>query len=589
MAEQHVPGQPRIQAAAIIPNAGDGFRQAMLKTALETIPQLTEENHSIWKDKMTALLKLRGVLNALENSAIPLGESDDAELVMLLLSKMDSVTHNNVVTAENRDSAQKIWLSMIKERFASSQSSNRARMFNDFLYVKFQEDSVESFVTDIKVAIKKLVDVGIELPQDILAYLILFKFPNSLQTLKRQIMHSDKELDVEYVCNHLIQFNNESRAESSREKGSTTEAALFSSKGKASGKSQGSDRTGSSQNNSSKRCRNGFHNPKQDENHSSNNCWHLHPETAPDWWKESQAQWKATQAQSKGSKDKSKENYFISLLTRWIETGDPKHRIILDSGATAHIFNDTRFFESLNLKQSDCIKTGKQGATLPIKGKGSVRLKWGKRTIRLENCLFVPTIVINLISAGELDALGCTLSARHSKFSVSKNGKLALQGQINNGLFSVDNPDEVGNLLNNPMANVSPEKETLKEVHEKFGHPSIQRIESLLDNSISTKEKSDFECKLCIVSKLTKQQFSQSSEVVSKPFERIHLDLIGPINPESSLKHRYILTVVDNHLGYLAGFPLVHKDDTTNILIKLIETEQNRWGYYPTLVCSDGG
>lgn len=52
----------------------------------------------------------------------------------------------------------------------------------------------------------------------------------------------------------------------------------------------------------------GFHNPKQDENHSSDNCWHLHPETAPDWWKESQTQWKATQAQSKGIKDKLKEN-----------------------------------------------------------------------------------------------------------------------------------------------------------------------------------------------------------------------------------------------------------------------------------------
>ncbi|KNZ61132.1 hypothetical protein VP01_14489g2, partial [Puccinia sorghi] len=60
------------------------------------------------------------------------------------------------------------------------------------------EDGVETFVTDIKVAIKKLVDVGIELPQDILAYLVLFKFPNSLQSLKRQIMHSDKDLNVEF-------------------------------------------------------------------------------------------------------------------------------------------------------------------------------------------------------------------------------------------------------------------------------------------------------------------------------------------------------------------------------------------------------
>ncbi|KNZ49644.1 hypothetical protein VP01_4883g1 [Puccinia sorghi] len=79
-----------------------------------------------------------------------------------------------------------------------------------------------------------------------------------------------------------------------------------------------------------------------------------------------------------------------------------------------------------------------------------------------------------------------------------------------------------------------------------------------------TKEKANFECKSCVLSKVTKQQFSQRSELVSKPFERIHLDLIGPIKPESSLKHRFILTVVDNHSGYLAGFPLVHKNNTTD-------------------------
>ncbi|KNZ52978.1 hypothetical protein VP01_337g5 [Puccinia sorghi] len=101
---------------------------------------------------------------------------------------------NNVGTAENRDLAQKLWLS-IKECFASLQSLNRACIFNDFLYVKFQEDAVETFVTDIKVAIKKLVDVGIDLPQDILAYLVLFKLLSSMQTLKHQIMHSDKKLD----------------------------------------------------------------------------------------------------------------------------------------------------------------------------------------------------------------------------------------------------------------------------------------------------------------------------------------------------------------------------------------------------------
>ncbi|KNZ44115.1 hypothetical protein VP01_94g2 [Puccinia sorghi] len=336
--------------AVPLPVAHDGFRQAMLKTALETIPQLTEENYSIWKDKITALLKLRGVLNAINNPQIPLGESDNAELTMLLLAKIDSVTHNNVVTADNAESAQKLW-SSIKDRFASSQSSNRARMFNDFLYVKFQEDGVETFVTDIKVAIKKLVDVGIELPQDILAYLVLFKFPNSLQSLKRQIMHSDKDLNVEFVCNHLIQFNNESRAEL-KESNKSTEAALFNSKPKSS-RNQEDRRPNNANQSGGLKCRSGFHNPKQDNNHSSDKCWHLHPDIAPEWWKDSQAQWLANKA-------KKSENYFMSLLTLWIESGDPKSRIILDSGASAHIFNNKQFFESLEIGDFDVIKTGKQ-------------------------------------------------------------------------------------------------------------------------------------------------------------------------------------------------------------------------------------
>lgn len=155
---------------------------------------------------MTVLLKLWGVLATFNNPAAALGDSNNTELKMLLLDKMDSVTHDNVIMADNCELAQKIWI-YIKEKFSSSQASNWAQMFNDFLYVIFQEDSVETFVTNIKVAIKKLVDIGIKPPQDILAYLVLFKIPNLLQTLKRQIMHSKKELNVKFVCNHLIQFN----------------------------------------------------------------------------------------------------------------------------------------------------------------------------------------------------------------------------------------------------------------------------------------------------------------------------------------------------------------------------------------------
>ncbi|KNZ54267.1 hypothetical protein VP01_2994g3 [Puccinia sorghi] len=561
--------------AAVGRNPNDGFRQAMLKTALEMTPQLTDENYSIWKDKMEALLQLRGVLTKLNSPIMPLTDDENDELKLLLIAKMDNVTHNNVVTTDNANSAKSLWLA-IKERFASSQASNRARVFNDFLYLSFKEDAVESFITNVRVAMKKLIDVGIDLPKDVLAYLILFKFPPTLNTLKRQLMHTDKNLTAEFVCDHLTQFNNETRAES--KESTSTEAALFTGKQNK----QNSSKKNNNQPKSSQRCTEGFHNPKQDENHTSDTCWHLHPDRAPDWWKESQAKWKANKEKSQTGQ----ANYYMSLLTLWINQGDAESRLILDSGASAHIFNDKRFFSELELKNLDVIKTGKAGATLPIAGQGTVRLKWGKATITLSNCLYVPDIVINLVSAGALDAKGCTLSSNAGRFKVDYQNLKVFEGKINGNLYTIDNPSEVGS---ESMINLTTDGQLLQQIHESFGHASVARLSKFIPDSITQKKRDCFECTACAVAKITKSPFKGISTLASKPFERIHLDLIGPISPQSKLQHRFILTVVDNFSGYLAGFPLTSKDQTTDVLINLLENENKRLGYFPTYVASDGG
>ncbi|KNZ49290.1 hypothetical protein VP01_5106g1, partial [Puccinia sorghi] len=274
---------------------------------------------------------------------------------------------------------------------------------------------------------------------------------------------------------------------------------------------------------------------------ASDSCWHLHPDKAPDWY-----------------------------------------------GASGHIFNDLKFFVHVEMGDFDIIKTGKKDATLPIKGRGSVALTWGNKMIKLENCLYVPDIMINLISAGQLIDNGCTLTSGNQKFLVKKNNRIAFAGKIKNGLFSVDNPDTVGS-SNSVMANLSESCESLQELHEKFGHASVQRIANLSSSKFASTELANFECKACVLAKITKQSFKSKSELAKKPFERLHLDIVGPIKPESSLKHNYILTVVENHSGYLAGFPLVHKNDTTDTLISLLESEKNHRGYYPSLICSDGG
>ncbi|KNZ60729.1 hypothetical protein VP01_1509g3, partial [Puccinia sorghi] len=143
---------------------------------------------------------------------------------------------------------------------------------------------------------------------DILAYLILFKFPNSLHHLKRKIMHSDKTLKVDFVCNHLTQYNNESKAKT--RDASTSEAALYSGKNEKFNCTMRSSKSGqntdSNSNKKGSRCTDVYHNPKQYQNHSSDSCWHLHTDKAPDWWRESHEKWK------NGNKNKS----HISIQSR---------------------------------------------------------------------------------------------------------------------------------------------------------------------------------------------------------------------------------------------------------------------------------
>jgi hypothetical protein len=73
---------------------------------------------------MTGLLELRGVLATLNSPVRDLLQEKNSKIQLLLLAKIDSVTHNNVVT-DNHDLAKKLWKA-IQERFASSQSSNCA-------------------------------------------------------------------------------------------------------------------------------------------------------------------------------------------------------------------------------------------------------------------------------------------------------------------------------------------------------------------------------------------------------------------------------------------------------------------------------
>ncbi|MBW0478652.1 hypothetical protein O181_018367 [Austropuccinia psidii MF-1] len=189
-------------------------------------------------------------------------------------------------------------------------------------------------------------------------------------------------------------------------------------------------------------------------------------------------------------------------------TSSPKSscKIVIDSAATHHMFNDNSIFTSLELCAPFVVSTGDPTRNLCAEGKGP-----HDTTIRR-------TIVIEKLA--------------QEKFKIVINRETTVTGQIINVLMSVTH-EEPKALM--PAGDVW---------HHKLGHPLNQASKTLGLPSLSNT------CETCILGKLALLPFSSSFEKVNQPLEYIHKDLVGPITPESNSGFPYFLTIVDQFTSF---------------------------------------
>ena len=78
----------------------------------------------------------------------------------------------------------------------------------------------------------------------------------------------------------------------------------------------------------------------------------------------------------------------------------------------------------------------------------------------------------------------------------------------------------------------------------------------------------------------------QQTDLADKPFEKLAIDIVGPISPSSARGHRFILTVVDLATRWPEAFPL--KTTTSEDIIGALMTMFARTGF-PDTILSDRG
>lgn len=203
------------------------------------------------------LAKLKDLMTTVDD----LSSEDNTILTSIIISKLSPSVHSNIITPENEENAKAIWQALLKH-FISSKPANRARVFKSFSSIVFDESNIQLFITEVKSGLTRLLEIGINLPTDILAYMILDKLPSTpaMQSIHRSITHSavESEITPDAVLDHLRIHLNKQRMSEKNDAGSSS-LSLFTD--------------------ASQKCKPRKHNTLA--NHPKHRCWMLYPHLRP--------------------------------------------------------------------------------------------------------------------------------------------------------------------------------------------------------------------------------------------------------------------------------------------------------------------
>ena len=247
-------------------------------------------------------------------------------------------------------------------------------------------------------------------------------------------------------------------------------------------------------------------------------------------------------------------NMSISQISTWV----------LDTACGSHICNSLQGLRrSRTLGEEEVILRMGNGARVAAEAVGSFHLYMPTgKTIVLNNCYFVPSIIRNIISIPMLDLDGFSFVIQNNKCLIQRDNILYGSGSLNNGLYICDVEH---NLLQIERTNKRKrDDENLTFLwHCRLGHISENRLRTLQKEGIL--EPFDFEsyptCESCLLGKMTRSPFSGHGERAADLLGLVHTDVCGPMSTQAMGGFSYFITFIDDRSRFGYVYLMKHKSE----------------------------
>ncbi|KAI3746199.1 hypothetical protein L6452_08623 [Arctium lappa] len=245
----------------------------------------------------------------------------------------------------------------------------------------------------------------------------------------------------------------------------------------------------------------------------------------------------------------------------------------MDSGATDHLTcNQGKISKpSLNCPIGS-IFVG-NGAFVPVRGSGSSTISTPSRNLHLNNILYTPNIIKNLIFVRKFSVdndVSIEFDPHGSSVKDYQSGQLLSRHNSSNRLYPLTYPVTTATFFTSG---------TRDFWHDRLGHPGLPVLDFLSLNNIipCTKRSRSLVCNSCQLSKHKRLPFSDSNSTTVLPFDSVHCDLWTSPVP-SKTGYEYYMVLLDDFTQYTWVFPMKFKSETFSKISqfhKYIQTQFN--------------
>jgi histone deacetylase 1/2 len=231
-----------------------------------------------------------------------------------------------------------------------------------------------------------------------------------------------------------------------------------------------------------------------------------------------------------------------------------------DTGASAHITNNSGILHSLSPLHSPSSVVIGNGAHLPVSQSAAATIATPSSSIQLNNVLVSPSMVKNLVSVRKLTRdNNISVEFDPHGFSIKdlQTGTVMLHCDSSGDLYPLRSPQHFA-LTASPV--------TTDLWHARLGHPGNNTLSQILHSfDFNCNKSAAHVCHSCQLGKHVRHPFHSSQTVTYFPFQLVHSDVwTSPVYNNSGDK--YYLVLLDDYTHYVWTFPIRNKYDVLPLL-----------------------